>query len=62
MNPWPGRKSDLAFIIGGSLGLSDEVLGEGGLPALFFKNDVSSSDDARDLAGNNSIEASRSCE
>ena len=43
-----GGVSQLVFVIGGSLGLSEAVLEPGRLPAEFFKDDVSAPADAGD--------------
>ena len=42
-------KSSLTFVIGGSLGLSEEVLKRADEKLSFFKNDLSASVDAGDL-------------
>ena len=40
-------KSSVAFVIGGSLGLSEQVLKKSRFPAELFQNDISSSADDR---------------
>ena len=44
-------KSSVAFVIGGSLGLSEQVLKKSRFPAELFQNDISSSADADDTSG-----------
>ena len=45
--------SSIAFVIGGSLGLSEKVLKRADYKAEFFQNDISPSADADDSSGTN---------